>query len=100
MPINDPRVQDATEDEVLIDLLIRHMQDRTTSAESDPSEAARQFAEENPEGARIVIAAHEDWLKTDRVQAGIRKLLGRDAPPEPPRLSLSKAAPTRQRVRP
>jgi len=102
MPSNDPRVLTATDDEILIDLLVRFMQDRTTAAESDPSEAARQFVEDNPRKAKTVLKAHEDWLKSPKVQMGIQKLLGRykeppTAPAEPQKglLSLPKS-----RVRP
>ena len=89
MPASDPRVLDATEDDVLVDLLIRFMQDRTTAAEIDPSEAARQFAEEHPQEATAMLKAHEDWLDSDKVRSGIQAILGRKPAAPPPEIRIS-----------
>ena len=99
MPINDPRALEATDDEVLEDLLIRFFQRRASDAAADPAIAAQQYAEEHPEEAIRVIHEHDAWLKSADTQARLRKLWGQEGEPTAP-IPATRAGTLRRRVRP
>lgn len=88
MPVNDPRALEATEEEVLLDLLIVHMQNRDRAAADDPVEAARQMEEETPEVMREIVASARAFVQSSATMGRLATLAekaGHVAPTVPKR---------------
>lgn len=82
LPINDPRALEATEDEVLQDLLIRHYQRQEMEIASDPTGAKRADMQD-PESLTRIAKRQREWVLSPEVQEQFRRFLAHDRGEQP-----------------
>lgn len=82
LPINDPRALEATEEEVLQDLLIRHYQRQEAEIANDPTGAKRADMQD-PDALARMAKRQREWALSPEVQAQFRRFLAHDRGEKP-----------------
>lgn len=84
LPLTDPRVQDATDDEVVHDLLVLHFHRQKQRDEAEPERVAAEELASNPEQRERLVEDGRNFASSEDTLKRLRMLGAIDPPPPAP----------------